>query len=388
MGDETVTAGAGTERVLTNMANEFDKRGYHVIVATNDEKNAIAYFPFSEQVETIYLNLENIKMPFYVKVKREINRIVSAWDKPFEAYRASLSASRLKRCLLKKHVDCIVAYNHESVQVADKMQLHIPLAYMMHNSVKILMGNANRITLLEKEKADVIQVLMPSYVQEAKRYLHHTPVIWIPNVVYPVAKDRQAQLGVEKKNYTIITVGRLEKNQKRTHLLIQAFGKLASHYPQWHVEVWGDLKKHNPYYQQVIKMISDLHLEGRVLLGGPTQYVQEKLQNADIFAFPSAYEGFPLALTEAMATGLPSVGFQSADAVNELIVDGANGILCDDSIDAYAKGLELLMQNQQLRVQMGKKAVELMKPYSPQVVWDKWQKVIENLIHHCEIKGD
>ena len=36
MGDETVTASAGTERVLTNMANAFVERGYRTIVVTND----------------------------------------------------------------------------------------------------------------------------------------------------------------------------------------------------------------------------------------------------------------------------------------------------------------------------------------------------------------
>ena len=46
MGDETVTASAGTERVLTNMANAMVERGYNVIVATNDKTDAVPYFPF------------------------------------------------------------------------------------------------------------------------------------------------------------------------------------------------------------------------------------------------------------------------------------------------------------------------------------------------------
>lgn len=51
MGDETVTASAGTERVLTNMANAFVERGYRVIVVTNDSPEAVPYFPFLGSVK-------------------------------------------------------------------------------------------------------------------------------------------------------------------------------------------------------------------------------------------------------------------------------------------------------------------------------------------------
>ena len=49
MGNETITASAGTERVLTNMANAMVDRGYNVIVATNDKADAIPYFPLDSR---------------------------------------------------------------------------------------------------------------------------------------------------------------------------------------------------------------------------------------------------------------------------------------------------------------------------------------------------
>lgn len=81
-----------------------------------------------------------------------------------------------------------------------------------------------------------------------------------------------------------------------------------------------------------------------------------------------------------MATGLPPVGFRSADAVKDLIVDGRNGILCEDGESAFTEGLERLMKDQDLRVKLGRQAVEDMKPYAPQIVWDKWQDVVEQQI--------
>ncbi|MCI7217397.1 MAG: hypothetical protein MR474_06940, partial [Megasphaera elsdenii] len=109
MGDETVTASAGTERVLTNMANAMVERGYNVIVATND-----------------------------------INRIFPILDKPVEAYRASVSVRKLREQLKGYLIDCIIAYNHEAIQVADRL-VHgmVPIIAMMHSAIRIIMGNCN-----------------------------------------------------------------------------------------------------------------------------------------------------------------------------------------------------------------------------------------------------
>lgn len=380
MGDETVTASAGTERVLTNMANAFVERGYRTIVVTNDPPTAKPYFPFLPQVELIFLDVWHVKMPVVVKIKREINRVVPIMDRPVESYRAHLSVVKLRERLSDCQIDCIIAYNHEAIQVADLWQKgRVPLIAMMHNSIRVIMGNSNHATLKEKEKANLIQVLMPSYVQEAKQYIHNTPIIYIPNTVTPIPAERRANLGKKKENYTITTVGRIDGLQKQTHILIHSFAKIVTRYPRWKIEIWGEIKKKS-YYNELCNYIHEHGLDQNVFFCGTTREIQKKISQADIFAFPSAFEGFPLALTEAMATGLPSVGFRLADAVKDLIIDGRNGILCEDGAPAFAKGLERLMKDQDLRVKLGRQAVEDMKPYAPQIVWDKWQDVVEQQI--------
>lgn len=67
MGDETVTASAGTEKVLTNMANAMLARGYRVLVATNDDPGAVPYFPFDAGVECLYLDVHPEKYPYGLK---------------------------------------------------------------------------------------------------------------------------------------------------------------------------------------------------------------------------------------------------------------------------------------------------------------------------------
>ena len=142
----------------------------------------------------------------------------------------------------------------------------------------------------------------------------------------------QADLSAQKDTYKILFVGRLSKNHKRPHLLIEAFAGLADEFPNWNVELWG-AEDGKAYYKELQLLIKKHHLENRVFLKGPTNDVPSVLQQGDIFAFPSAYEGFGLALGEAMSMGLPAVGYKSCSAVNELIKDGENGYLCDDGAE-------------------------------------------------------
>ena len=51
---------------------------------------------------------------------------------------------------------------------------------------------------------------------------------------------------------------------------------------------------------------------------------------AHLFALPSRFEGFPNALAEAVAYGLPAVAYRGVSGVEELVVDGRNGLLAND----------------------------------------------------------
>lgn len=87
---------------------------------------------------------------------------------------------------------------------------------------------------------------------------------------------------------------------------------------------------------------------------GVTHDVPEKLAQGSIFAFPSREEGMGIALVEAMEVGLPAIGYQSCHAVNEIIQDGVNGILCEDGVTPFAEGMRQLMESENLRKNMEK----------------------------------
>lgn len=81
-----------------------------------------------------------------------------------------------------------------------------------------------------------------------------------------------------------------------------------------------------------------------------------------------------------MSAGLPTIGYEHCPAVNELIIDGKTGLLCDDGVAPFAEALDKLMNDRELRVKMGKAAKKEMEEYAPEKIWDKWEALIEEVI--------
>ena len=80
-----------------------------------------------------------------------------------------------------------------------------------------------------------------------------------------------------------------------------------------------------------------------------------------------------------MSMGLPAVGYRNCPAVNELIEDGKNGILCGDGVLPFAGALETLMKDRNLRIAMGNAGKEAMKQYAPEKIWGSWEQVIKEV---------
>src|SRR5690625_2500259 len=101
---------------------------------------------------------------------------------------------------------------------------------------------------------------------------------------------------------TIITVGRLTKQKGHWHL-IRAFKIVKNEIPNAKLVILGD----GPLKSYLISLSKQLELEDDVYFLGFQKNPFKYLVNSDVYAFPSLYEGFPNALCEAMACGLPVI---------------------------------------------------------------------------------
>ena len=125
------------------------------------------------------------------------------------------------------------------------------------------------------------------------------------------------------------------------------------------------------------ELVENLGLSSRVDIVSPARSIEVEYQNAQLFALPSHYEGFPNSLAEALAHGLPAVGFADCPGTNDLIQSGVNGILAHgpDRVEALALALEPLMASGQLRGELGKAAVSSIEGFALENVVDQWENL-------------
>jgi glycosyltransferase involved in cell wall biosynthesis len=114
--------------------------------------------------------------------------------------------------------------------------------------------------------------------------------------------------------------------------------------------------------ESVRETIAREHLGDHVRFVNATTHVPAYLQASDIFALPSAREGLPNALLEAMATGLPSIAARIDGVTDYIIEDGKNGWLVPPADpEALSQILSLLLEQPDLRRRVGGKARETIR---------------------------
>ncbi|MCQ4113591.1 glycosyltransferase [Megasphaera sp. SC8-1] len=371
---------SGAEKVFVEMANRFSERGATVYTIWNDSPGVVPYYPFNSQVKQVNLGFGKIKAPVSYKVLREISKGLHLNIKNrVDQYRTDKLCQAIRKQINLSKIDVMICYEFNSIMVANQLsQEKIPVVAMCHNSVEDQIASLTTLQRKEASKVTAYQVLMPSFVDKAKKFLN-TDIYCIPNVVKTIPDSFVADLSLCKKIYRIIMIGRIDCHQKRPLIAIRAFLKNASRFSNWQLHFYGPITD-SEYKQKIDEYIKVHDLHHQVIYEGITDMPLNVLHDADIFAFPSAYEGFGLALAEANSVGLPAVGFAAAPAVNELIEDKVTGFLATDE-DDFARKLTLLMDNRALRVQMGKAAREAMKTYSPDVVWGQWEELLQKVVH-------
>jgi len=192
--------------------------------------------------------------------------------------------------------------------------------------------------------------------------LSHTTVI--PNPVFsppPASSDiREEQV--------IVAIGRLAP-EKRFDVLIEAFDLLAPHAPGWRLTIYGE----GPLRSALTRQISRSNARDRIVLMGPTESPHTVLSSRPIFALSSDVEGFPVALTEAMASGCAVVATDCLTGPRELITHGESGLLVPRrDPEALAAALGTLLTSEVTRRRLGENARRITERYPPPMIFARW----------------
>lgn len=202
---------------------------------------------------------------------------------------------------------------------------------------------------------------------QAKAVVISNPV-YISRVDYPTPPRRRK---------SIVSVGRLHP-QKNQRLLINAFSKIGSLFPEFILEIYGTGNLKNDLLHQ----IEELSLKDRIFLKGTTKDLFNEIADASLFVLSSDYEGLPNALLEAMALGLPSISTDCRPGgAKDLIRHGINGLICPTgSQEELAVQITYMLQNEQDAERMGHEARNVCSTHSPEPILSKWDEFITAII--------
>ncbi|RZK48110.1 MAG: glycosyltransferase family 4 protein, partial [Pedobacter sp.] len=164
----------------------------------------------------------------------------------------------------------------------------------------------------------------------------------------------------------IIHVGSLipRKNQSE---LIKIFDRAGLQ--DWKLYLVGN----GPMKQDLLHLIKRLNLKERVFLVGEVSNIDEWLSKGSIFAFCSLAEGFPNALNEAMAFPLAVISYDCPTGISELIEDNVNGyIIPMHDQETFCKRLQLLANDEELRLKFMRNSIQNRKKYSSDMIGDMY----------------
>lgn len=257
---------------------------------------------------------------------------------------------------------------------------NIPKILMLHSRPDVYFYYKDILeTLRGKYTNTVTQILLPSFYELLPDFIKKGDVVCIPNGIHTI-NELNNNVTENKK---IIYLSRIDA-LKGHKFLIDSFALITHKYPHWKLDIYGQSEP--PEYEDILKgYVTDLKLQNQIHFCGVTKTPIETLKNYDFCVFPSLFEGWGLGMTDAFCVGLPVIGIKYCSAVNELIIDGKNGLLADNDIYDFALKMEELINNKELRKKMSKEAYLSSLKYNKKDVYKKWLGVINAIIKEKEI---
>jgi glycosyltransferase involved in cell wall biosynthesis len=238
--------------------------------------------------------------------------------------------------------------------VSDRNNPGNNLGFFHENLRKLLYKNASGIIAQTKNGKEILY-----------RKTKNKNIVNIPNPLRAIDDLNTI------KEKIILNVGRNE-DQKNQLQLIEMFFELHNAV-DWKLYILGN----GELRDQLDRKVLDLGLKSRVVLMDFQSDIDSYFQKSSIFAFPSLYEGFPNALSEAMANGIPCVVYDCPTGPGEMIENNINGFLVPlQDKRTFTIQLQLLVDNELLRKKIGVEAAKIKEKLAVDKICDEYLHTI------------
>ena len=332
---------------------------------------------------------------FYNLDKNQENRV----DKQIKIrhlYNGSPNRDEFKNALRNHNLFLIIKEGIKAISILIKKRLYIINEIRNNDSLYLISTRYDFSTLLSKygyssniriaqehhyhndnkkyinilkhkyDNIDDLMALTDKLYNDYKKFLvhnYHTKVVLMPNMLYELPKEISK---LDRKN--IITMSRFDYG-KRNDDIIRAFSMVKD--KDTHLYILGDGNE----FDNLSKLVKELKIEDRVTMPG---YVRKEdmpnyLIQSSIFLMASITEGLPMVLLEAMSYGIPCVAYETASGVNDIIKNECNGyVIKNRNQEEFVKCIDKLIDDDNLRNNMGKEALKTAKMFYKDEVIKKW----------------
>lgn len=155
----------------------------------------------------------------------------------------------------------------------------------------------------------------------------------------------------ESDTVRLVTMGRCVE-QKNQAMLLDVVKTLVDNGHRVHLYLAGT----GPLESELRERVTKLHLDQHVTLMGFVEDTKQLLSNADIFVFPSHYEGSANAIVEALASGVPCIAFDTS-SMPELVIHEQTGLLATyPETQCFTEQVERLINDSDLRQRLAEQA--------------------------------
>ena len=352
----------GAERVVSNLANQFAKEGYEVLVAT--EWQGENEFKLEKEVRRIHVGL------------RESDEGKNKFVKVF------LRHKYLRQLIKEEKPDITIAFAHKANYRAllSTVGMKVPVMISIRTDP---VGHYDSLTdkiqiplLFPRAAGCVFQTegqreFFPTYLQKKSRIILNPVNDKYLNVPAPAVREK-----------VVVQSGRLVdfKNQP---MLLQAFMKVHEKHPDYELRIYGG-DSFDGTKEILESIIKENQAEGFIHLMGASDELEKELPKAAVYAFSSDWEGLPNALLEAMALGMPIVATDCpCGGPRTVMTHEVDGLLVPiKDPEALAAGIIRLIEDRELAERLGNNARKISEKINGPSVQAQWRDYIDEIISH------
>jgi len=363
----------GADRVITEKANWLAENGYDVAIITDTQLGRKPIFPLSNNVRMINLEIDFRKEYGHNFILRTI-----IYAKLMRHYR-----NKLTSLLIDEKPDVVITTLGREISFITKIKdgsLKIGEAHTAKHFIR-------NLHLLEKKnvlfrymtkyfrwrmdcQVNHLDALVVLTKQQISDWPAEVPKYAIPNALpfYPESVSTC-------ENKRAIIVGRYTE-AKGYDYMVEAWRIVHSKHPEWTIHTFAMGEDE----ERIKKKIQSYGLQETIIMNPPTDNIMEEYLKSSICVVSSVFEGFSMVLIEAMACGLPCVSFDCPHGPRAIIKDGEDGYLIEYlNVQALADGICKLIEDKELRKEMGRKGRLNVLRFSRDTVMQQWVNLFESL---------